>query len=405
MNYSPSIIRGRVQAMSPQGLELQTAGGVQRVAGDSRALCEVGDLVAVTDRYDGRPEVTVLAHPAQDPTGPDALRWLSTAAGVSRAELLRRRSRVASAIRRYFEDQEFIELHAPLLVRGTCPDAGIDSVAVGDSYLTTSTEYQIKRLVVGGLERVYTLTQNFRAGEFTALHNPEFTMLEWARAGASLAAIEQDVTALVQAAAAALGLLLDRLVYQGCQIDLRTPWERVTVREAWQTYLGVEVDAAFSLASLQRAVAHLGLSVPAASHGDPADLATLLLDAVQPHLGQTRPSFLVDWPAVFTSSALVKDQAGHTVERSELFIAGVEVADGFPSLTDPTRQLETFAAQQDRRRALGKEPVALDTAYLGALEDGLPAGAGMALGFDRLVMLLTNQTEIRSVLAFAWDER
>jgi len=388
---------------------------------------EPGDLVALSGDAGGR--VTGLtrlggAEPgAWDALG-DGLRWRHPGQEVSRALLLRRRHEVVRVLRNWFEEQSFLEIQAPLLVRGTCPDVFLDSFPVGDRYLTTSTEYQLKRLVAGGFARVFTLTQNFRPGDVGATHNPEFTMLEWARAWADLAAIEQDAEAFVWAAFQRLHPGESHLLpapppspppagaASGTQVTtppapplyLRPPWPRQSVRQALGEQLGVELDAAFSLPALVAGARQLGLDLPQSFARDRVAVLSLLLEALQPRLGLTAPLWLCDWPAFLTSSAPALPGDRTVVARSELFVRGLELADGFPFQTCPARQRHGFAAQQRQRRAAGKPPVALDERYLEALRQGLPPGAGMALGVDRLVMVLTGQREIRNVLAFAWDE-
>jgi lysyl-tRNA synthetase class 2 len=155
------------------------------------------------------------------------------------------------------------------------------------------------------------------------------------------------------------------------------------------------------LSSMREAAARAGVAVPPAMLTDAAATFTWLLDAVQPQLGRARPTFLVDWPAHLTTSA---PESGGVATRSELFIAGVEIADGFPFLCDAGAQRAAFLEANARRRASGKAPVDIDEAFLAALEEGLPPGAGMAMGVDRLLMVLLQATSIRDVLAFAADE-
>lgn len=335
-------------------------------------------------------------------TDPDKIRWQKPLAnGRSRADILARRHMVKRAVRDYLHTQDFIEIDMPLLVRGTSPDAAIDSFVVEDRYLSTSTEYQIKRMEIGGIDRLYTLTQNFRHGDRGRYRNPEFTMLEWARVGGALQDIETDAENFTLQAHRALGGE-GRLVYQGRAIDLAPPWERLSIRAAVERHTGVSMPD-FSPASLIEALTAAGIAVHDDWRADATFLFTILLDHIQGFLGFDKPVFLQDWPNFLTSSAQ-EHESGAFTERSELFIAGVEISDGFPSLTDPVRQQENFAAQLGRRAQEGKQPVALDEKYLRAMEEGFPSGAGMALGFDRLVMVLTDCADIASVLAFNWDE-
>lgn len=335
----------------------------------------------------------------------DGLRWRHPNQSPTRMRLLWDRQTVLRAVREYLYGQGFLEVQTPLLVCGTTPDPAIDSVRVGDRYLVTSTEYQVKRMEVGGFDKLYTLTQNYRAGEVSALHNPEFTMLEWARAFGTLEAIERDAEAFTRAAFRALQPAGGQVIYRGRPVQLDGPeWERTTVREALARHLGLELDASFSLNSMRSEVRRRGVEVPPSFLEDRHLLFSFLMNAVGEKLGSPVPTFLRDWPAFQTSSAALRGDMPEVAERSELFIAGLEVADGFPSLRGEQTQRALFHQALERRAREGKEAVALDERYLEALRLGIPPGAGMALGFDRLVMALTGQEEIRNVLPFTWDE-
>ena len=331
----------------------------------------------------------------------DGMRWRQPrASGGSRLAVLRQRHVIRRAVRELLDREGFIEIDFPLLVQGTTPNSSIASIAVAERYLATSTEYQIKRLMAGGFERLYTLTQNFREREQGSMHNPEFTMLEWARVGAGLEAIEQDAENLVWSAHLALGGT-GILNYQGHAVDLRRPWVRLTVAEATKQVTGVSLPE-FDAPSIRKALTTAKVPIPPAWIEDRRFLFTLLVDHLQHHLGFERPVFVREWPSFSTSSAPAGP--GDIAERSEVVIAGVELSDGFPSLADAERQRKAFEGQLELRRLDGSMSVALDGKYLKSLSLGLPAMSGMALGFDRLVMLLTDQPRIETVLAFAWDE-
>jgi elongation factor P--(R)-beta-lysine ligase len=366
-----------------------------------------GDLVTLTLAPDGArvDAVHSRAAPGAFHAGSDALRWRRPAESPSRMDTLWSRQAILRAIRGYFVDEGFLEIQAPLLVKGACPDAHLEPLrAGGDAYLTTSTEYQIKRMIVGGFDRVFTLTQNFRGADVGGRHNPEFTMLEWARTHASLEDIERDAEALVKRAFRAIHHDTKSLRWSGREIAIDAPWERITVREALARHLGIHASPDLAPASLRAEVARLGLDVPASFFDDDAMLISYLLDAIQPHLGTPAPTFLCEWPAFMTSSAAILGDTPALADRSELLIAGLELSDGFPSLRDPDLQARLFDRENARRRDEGREPVALDERYVAALREGIPPGAGMALGIDRLVMILTGRENIRDVLALAWDE-
>lgn len=369
----------------------------------------VGDAPQIGDVYELTltPTVTVqrklaTALPDVDWPNSDTMRWRKpTSSGKTRIEVLQQRHLIKRAVRDYLHEQDFVEIDMPLLVPGTTPDAEIDSFAAADRYLVTSCEYQIKRMEIGGFDRLYSLTQNFRVGDKGRTRNPEFTMIEWARVGQTLKDIEDDAEQfLIRAHKALHGDA--PFVYQGQTIDISTPWHRISVRDAIAKYMGVALDD-FTIPSLLKAVAVTGLEANAEQKADAVFLFSLVLDHLQTKLGFDKPVFLTEWPTLMTSSADL-DASGQFTQRSELFIAGVELSDGFPSLTDYERQNSGFQEQLDRRKEHGFTDVAIDHKYLETMREGFASGAGMALGFDRLVMLLTDQPILANVLAFGWDE-
>lgn len=367
------------------------------VVGDVR----VGDMV-------GGPPWKTLARPSEASgigTG-DAVRWLlPNADGQSRFSLLRQRQKMALAIRQWFDEQDFLEVASPVWVKGACPDGAIDSVMVGDRVLVSSTEYQLKRMIAGGCPRIVSFGPNFRVGEISPVHNPEFTMIEWARIGAPLEKIEEDAREILLAAAGAIRVDSTVIDCGDYKVDLAGPWERCSVKQAWSRYLGMDgIDGkeGFDFEEIRTAAQQAAhLAVPESFLADFGDLVSYLVDAVSVHLGKTRPTILTDWPQWMTSST---GSVGSIAERSEIFVGGLELADGFPFLTDAQQQRISFAEQQQRRRQSGKPEVVLDERYVLALEQGMPPGAGMAMGFDRLVMLLSGQSQLRQVLPFSWDE-
>jgi len=335
--------------------------------------------------------------------GNDATRWQKLDKdGLSRRDILQKRHVIRRSVRDYLDRQGFIEIDAPLLVRGTTPDAGINSFRVYDRYLVTSTEHQIRRLEAGGVHKIYTLTKNFRRADYEGTtHNPEFTMLEWNRCGEAMHTIENDAAQIVLAAHRALGGT-DILNYGGKKVDLTLPWSRMTVMDSVKKYTGVRLTD-FELPAISAAVEASGIRIHTEWAHDRTFLFSVLIDWLQGRLGMEKPVFLYDWPNFMTAMAQNKAKKG-VADRSELYICGLELSNGFPSLTNYESQKEGFVQQAERRRPEGKEQVEGDEGYLAAMQSGMPPSSGMAMGFDRLVMLLTGRTDIRSTLAFAWDE-
>jgi elongation factor P--beta-lysine ligase len=366
---------------------------------------QIGDILETSlTQPDHQPRL--IGRPQENSWTPDendALRWRrAMPEGKSRMHVLRQRHVIRQAVRNYFDKAEFTEIDTPLLVRGTTPDTAVESFAIDDRYLVTSTEYQMKRLAIGGFEKIYSLTQNFRPSDTGTYRNPEFTMLEWGRVGESMREIEKDVEGLVMTAMQALGLS-DTLTFQGQSISMRGPWKRISVAKAIHETTGVMISD-FDAPSFAKALEAAGHEVRAEwmEHSD--FLFTVLMDHIQPQLGNKCPVFITEWPLYQTASSARDEDDPKCAARSELFIAGIELSDGFAGLADPILQEQAFAYMQRKRNADGQNIVELDQRYLDAMRLGAPYGAGMALGFDRLVMLLTDQPHIRNVLAFNWDE-
>lgn len=379
-------------------------GDLENVVTWRTAPPKIGDILAIDPANpDLKPRLINRAEPAGwNPQG-DALRWRKPLKGqsFSRMEILRRRHRIKQTTCSWFDEEGFIEIESPLLVRGTTPDVSVQSFELEDRYLVTSTEYQLKRLAIGGFDKLYSLTKNFRAGDVSSVRNPEFTMLEWGRVGSPLEAIEKDAENIILNAMLALGLER-KLTFNGRSVDMTPPWPHTTVAQAIARVTGHPFHAFDTdnyLAALE--AARIEVRSEWMEHDD--FLFSLLMDHIQPQLGHHRPEFLIDWPLHQTSSA-AENTTSQRALRSELFIQGIELADGFSGVASASIQASFFEQMVRRRHLENLKPIQLDSFYLEALRQGAPVGAGMALGFDRLVMLLTGQTEIQNVLAFAWHE-
>ncbi len=293
---------------------------------------------------------------------------------------------IIRTIREDLYAEGFLEVETPLLIKGTCPDVYIDSIEAKGGYLATSTEYQIKRMMQEGFDKVFTLTKNFRENDVGRYHSQEFTMLEWARTGVSLDAIEEDAERFIQ------------------KIAPSERFKRLTVREAFSLHLGLHDLEDFSLEPLRRACKVAALAIPDTFQDDKYLLISYLFEQLQKHLGHDVPTFLRDWPAYLTTSAPLTAHDKSVAERSELYMKGIEVADGFPFLQDADFQRRLFEHEQALRVSIGKKPVQLDEKFLDCLKNGMPSGAGMALGVDRLVMVLTGAQRLSDVQAFSQDE-
>ena len=309
---------------------------------------------------------------------------------------LRERSILNRTIRAFFDARQFIEIEAPILVPSPGLELHLDAFAVEDRYLITSPEYQMKRLLAGGLSRIYSLGKVFRRKEAGAHHNPEFTMLEWYRAHAEWGAIADDTEALVWQCARTL----DAVRVGRCALE--PPWPRLSVGDACERWGRVRVYGDEDVATLRARIRGAGWRVP--DDGDWSDVFFgFFLDAVEPHLGQDEPTLVYDWPRPLCALAREKPGDPRVVERFEIYAAGLELCNAFGELVDVAeqrRRLESDLAER-RRRGLPEYPI--DEKFLTALAE-MPPSAGIALGVDRLAMLLLGAAEIRDVLPFADDE-
>lgn len=291
---------------------------------------------------------------------------------VARATMLRR-------LRAFFDSRGFLEVETPLLSHDVVVDRHLDPLSailfsdprepdVGDRlWLQTSPEFAMKRLLVTGAEQlrsIYQITRAFRGGEVGSLHNPEFTMVEWYRLGDDYAAGMQLLSDLAEE-----------------MLSLGTP-ERLTYREAFQRFAGVDPFEQTS----------------GADHDLHLDL--LLTQKVEPHLGQDRPTILYDYPASQSALAQIRDGNPPVAERFELYVRGMELANGYHELLDPAGLRERNRVNNQLRQSDGKPVLPEESRLLAAMDHGLPACSGCALGFDRLMMAATGAKSIQEVLAF-----
>ncbi len=361
---------------------------------------EPGDLVCWNHA-----EARLLFRPDAFDASGDALRWRRPAQAPSRMHRLRQRQLLLNQLRNWFDAQGFLEIESPILVPAPSPEVQFEPVSAGSDFLITSPEFQLKRLLVGGFEQVFALVRCFRGQEVSPRHNPEFTLLEWYRAHASLQAITADLEALLTTLRQGLpepALALESL-------DWTRPWPRKTVSEVFRDLLGMELEPPegplLTASALRQAAQEAGHQTGLEGADTFEEVFFRLWDQLEPQLGQAAPVFVHDWPLPLASLARPCPDHPGFADRVELYIRGLELGNGFGELTDSQEQRRRFQQDLQNRVQAGRPEVPLDEAFLEALAQGLPPSAGMAVGVDRLVMLLTGAPHIRDVLAFAWNER
>jgi lysyl-tRNA synthetase, class II len=309
-------------------------------------------------------------------------------------ELFILRSRVISAIRRWFDDHDFLEVETPILqpIYGGAlarPFVTHHNALDRDFYLRIATELYLKRLIVGGLEKVYEIGKDFRNEGVSHKHSPEFTMLEWYEAYADYNDMARELEEIVSSVASAVG-------YQG-ELDFSPPWRRVTLRDAILEKTGIDVLANRDKGSLIAEGKSKGIQLDP-DQSWPQLVDELLSKHVEPELIQ--PTFVMDYPVELSPFAKAHRSEPGLVERWEPFCLGVEFGNAFTELNDPDEQRARFEAQLDLAEAGDEETQPYDEAFVRALEHGMPPTGGVGIGIDRLVMILSGRTSIREVILF-----
>lgn len=328
---------------------------------------------------------------------------------ADRRPALLARNRIRTALRRWFEARDFIEVEAAILqvspgnethLHGFATSLIDDAGLSHPYYLHTSPEFAAKKLLAAGEPRLFDFARVFRNRERTALHHPEFTMLEWYRAGESYTALMQDCAALLAEAAEAAGA--SRLTWRGRSVDPFAEPKRLTLQEAFLRHAGIDLlrtvtaDHDVDRDGLAADAAQAGIRV-AADDSWSDIFSRILSERIEPHLGQDRATILMEYP--ISEAALARPKPGdpRVAERFELYACGVELANAFGELTDPAEQRRRFEADMDEKARIYGERYPIDEDFLAALAL-MPQACGIALGFDRLVMLCTGARRIDDVL-------
>jgi len=311
------------------------------------------------------------------------------------------RSRIVSAMRRFMEDQDYLEVETPMMQAipgGATARPFITHHNALDMalYLRIAPELYLKRLIVGGFEKVFEINRNFRNEGLSVRHNPEFTMMEFYAAGQDL----RDMMALTEGLISSLakGVVGSESLPWGEQvISYAAPFRRLTMKDAIAEYGGIDrqrLEDGDSVRTLARAV-HI-------EDADTKTVGTLLGDLFEHHAEKQliQPTFITDYPIELSPLTKTLEGDDRFVDRFELFIGGMELANAYSELNDPIDQMARFQAQMDEREAGNDEAMLLDEDFVTSLEHGFPPCGGEGIGIDRLVMLLTNSASIRDVILF-----
>jgi lysyl-tRNA synthetase class 2 len=295
---------------------------------------------------------------------------------AQKKEALHLRARLIQNIRLFFIEHGFLEVETPLRIPSPAPEEHIEAFPSDDWFLQTSPELCMKRLLASGFPLIFQISKCFRAGERGSLHLPEFTMLEWYVAGFNYHQLMDQCEAMLITALNDMGHA-QNIIRQNKKINLASPWERITIAEAFSQYAPV--------------------SLPDALHQDKFD--EIMVEHIEPRLGSDRPTFIYDYPAKLAALAKIKKNDPTVAERFELYIGGLELANGFSELTDTREQRQRFEQSLKLRAAKNWARYAMPEKFITALEH-LPPCAGIALGIDRLAMIFANVLQIDDIISF-----
>lgn len=316
---------------------------------------------------------------------------------AARMPFLERRADLTRAVRGFFHDRGYREVETPYAVPAPGEEVHLRAFSTSrehpdgtreNLWLHTSPEFAMKRLLVAQSGPIFQFARVWRNGEASALHAPEFTMLEWYRPGSNMSSLIEETTTLMRS-------VLPPIVHcRGVTTDL-SHCERLTVADAFTRYAGVDLLAIGDDAAALAAAANVRLR----DKEDWEDLFfRLLLERIEPRIGREHPTFLTHWPAAQAALARRDPADPRVAERFELYVCGIELANAFVELTDPAEQRARFLVERQRRHAMHGPDWDLDEDFLAALGHGMPPSAGIALGFDRLAMIASGAHKIGQVL-------
>ena len=290
------------------------------------------------------------------------------------------RARTIQAIRKFFIDRDYLEVETPILIPSPAPEVHIDAIRTSRGFMHTSPELCMKRLLSSGHSRIFQICKCFREGERGDIHLPEFTLLEWYKIDADYMDLMEECEELIRFVVREQDMG-DKVEYQEMEIDLKGPWDRITIKEAFEKYSSLTLDECLRTGKFDETI----------------------VTEIEPQLDKSGPVFLYDYPSFLAALSRLKENDPGFAERFELYIGGLEMANAFSELNDADEQRSRFVKDEERRRRMGKEEYSFPHKFIEDLRQ-MPSSAGIAFGIDRLVMLLTNSPEIDQVVSFTPEE-
>ena len=297
-----------------------------------------------------------------------------------RKKTLQQRARILQGIRQFFNERGYLEVETPHRIPTPAPESHIDAVPSLTWFLHTSPELCMKRMMAAGYEKVFQICRCWREGERGSLHLPEFTLLEWYTAGGDYRSLMEECEELIRFMARAIDM--GRTIhFREYEIELSSPWERISVNEAFQRYPRTTVTEALKKNRFDE----------------------IMVQEIEPRLGLRKPTFLYDYPAERGALARLGSEDPTVAERFELYMGGLELANGFSELVDSEEQRKRFVMENENRQTRGKAIYPMPDRFLAELDD-MPPSAGIALGVDRLAMFFLDARTIDEVVTFTPEE-
>jgi len=284
------------------------------------------------------------------------------------------------AMRLFFIEHDYLEVETPQLIPAPAPEPHIHAISAGNLFLHTSPELCMKRLLAAGYPKIFQICKCFRHAERGNLHMPEFTMLEWYRTEIDYMALMEECEAMILSVSRRLGAG-DSINYHGKEIDLQYPWERLSVGEAFDRFASLTPETAIGKGIFDE----------------------VMVEKIEPNIGLARPTILYDYPAPLAALARLKPENKKLAERFEIYLAGLELANGFSELTDAREQRARFERDRKQRSDSDKQVYPMPEKCLKDLEK-MPRAAGIALGVDRLAMIFADRSRIDDVATFTPEE-
>lgn len=396
-------LHGRCVAIEGQNILLRrfapgsTLAETRSVAVSNGSEIGLGDIIEIQN---GRAKILT-----RNTSGKSGTRWSERTLEPRRLKALKTRQIVESEIRDFFLKQNFLETKTPLLVSSPGMEPHIRPFTVerpehygsGITYLPTSPEFSMKKLLVGGLERIFQISSAFREEPNSVTHSPEFTILEWYRAYASYEQIMEDTEKLFESIAIKL-FGKPTLLYQGKEISVKTPWPRLKVRDLFVNYAEVDLVRSNSRDALASECKRLGLRFQESESWDDFYFK-IWLNLIEPKISSDQAVFVTRYPKSQAALSVVDhdDDGSEWAKRFEVYVGGLELGNAFEELTDPIEQRSRFEKDmQLRHEVYGPEfpKNKIDEEFLSALAEGMPPSGGIAMGVDRMVMLFADEPNI-----------